>query len=43
MCWQSLEDFLRRAANVVGVDVSGKNGIGQIVNALYNRRMLLDY
>lgn len=35
---RAFEDFLRRAANVVGVDVSGKNGIGQIVNALYNKK-----
>lgn len=35
---RAFEDFLRRSANVVGVDVSGKNGIGQIVNALYNNK-----
>lgn len=35
---RSFEDFLRRISMTVGVDVSGKNGIGQVINALYNYR-----
>lgn len=35
---RAFEDFLRRTASTVGVDVSGKNGIGQVINALYNNR-----
>lgn len=35
---RAFEDFLRRTAPTVGVDVSGKNGIGQVINALYNNR-----
>lgn len=35
---RAFEDFLRRIASTVGVDVSSKNGIGQIINALYNNR-----
>lgn len=35
---RAFEDFLRRSANTIGVDVSSKNGIGQIVNALYNNK-----
>ncbi|MEA4963809.1 hypothetical protein [Lutispora sp.] len=35
---RAFEDFLRRTASIVGVDVSGKNGIGQVINALYNNR-----
>jgi len=35
---RAFEDFLRRIAPTVGVDVSSKNGIGQVINALYNNR-----
>ncbi|MDD4402654.1 MAG: hypothetical protein PHI24_12425 [Desulfitobacteriaceae bacterium] len=35
---RAFEDFLRRTASIVGVDVSSKNGIGQVINALYNNR-----
>ena len=35
---RAFEDFLRRTAQKVGVDVSSKNGIGQIVNSLYNNK-----
>lgn len=35
---RAFEDFLRRTAVVVGVDVTGKNGIGQIINTLYNNK-----
>ncbi|MCQ4922170.1 hypothetical protein NE686_03680 [Tissierella carlieri] len=35
---RAFEDFLRRTALMVGIDVSGKNGIGQVINALYNNR-----
>lgn len=35
---RAFEDFLRRTATMVGVDVSGKNGIGQVINTLYNNR-----
>lgn len=33
---RAFEDFLRR--NFIDVDVSGKSGIGQVVNALYNHK-----
>lgn len=35
---RAFEDFLRRVSLYVGVNVSGKNGIGQVVNALYNNK-----
>lgn len=35
---RAFEDFLRRTASRVGVDVRNKNGIGQVINALYNYR-----
>jgi len=35
---RAFEDFLRRTSPPVGIDVSGKNGIGQVINALYNNR-----
>lgn len=35
---RAFEDFLRRTARQVNVDVSNKNGIGQVINALYNYR-----
>lgn len=35
---RAVEDFLRRVSLYVGVSVSGKNGIGQVVNALYNNK-----
>lgn len=35
---RAFEDFLRRMSDSVGVDVSRKNGIGQVVNALYNNK-----
>lgn len=35
---RAFEDFLRRSATIIGIDVSGKNGIGQIINALYNNK-----
>lgn len=38
---RAFEDFLRRISVSVHVDVSGKNGIGQIVNALYNNKNAL--
>ena len=37
---RAFEDFLRRISPTE-VDVSGKNGIGQIINALYNNRNAL--
>lgn len=33
---RAFEDFLRRMAQVVVIDVSKKHGIGEVVNALYN-------
>lgn len=38
---RAFEDFLRRIAPTVGVDVTGKNGIGQVINALFNNRNAL--
>lgn len=38
---RAFEDFLRRISVEIHVDVSGKNGIGQIVNALYNNKKAL--
>ena len=35
---RSFEDFLRRISVSVHVNVSDKNGIGQIINALYNNK-----
>lgn len=35
---RAFEDFLRRIAATVGIDVSRKNGIAEIINALYNNR-----
>lgn len=35
---RAFEDFVRRTASVVTVNVSGKSGIGQVINALYNNR-----
>ncbi|MPM48390.1 hypothetical protein SDC9_95115 [bioreactor metagenome] len=35
---RAFEDFLRRISLSVNIDASGKNGIGQIVNALYNHK-----
>lgn len=35
---RAFEDFMRRISLYVGVNVSVKNGIGQVVNALYNNK-----
>ncbi len=35
---RAFEDFLRRSANSVNVNVEKQNGIGQIINALYNNK-----
>ena len=35
---RAFEDFLRRISIIVHVDVSGKNGIGQVINTLYNNK-----
>lgn len=35
---RAFEDFLRKIAINVSVDVSGKNGISQVINALYNHK-----
>ena len=35
---RAFEDFLRRVASQAGVNVSTKNGIGQVINALYNNK-----
>lgn len=35
---RAFEDFLRRMSIIATVDVTTKNGIGQIINALYNNK-----
>jgi len=35
---RAFEDFLRRIAPTVGIDVSRKNGIAEVINALFNNR-----
>ncbi len=35
---RAFEDFLRRIAPEVGIDVSRKNGIAEVINTLYNNR-----
>ena len=35
---RAFEDFLRRIATLVGIDVSRRNGIAEVINALYNNR-----
>lgn len=35
---RAFEDFLRRIAPTVGIDVSRKNGISEVINALFNNR-----
>lgn len=35
---RAFEDFLRRIAPTVGVDVSRRNGISEVINALFNNR-----
>jgi hypothetical protein len=35
---RAFEDFLRRIAPIVGIDVSRKNGISEVINALFNNR-----
>jgi len=39
---RAFEDFLRRIALIVKIDVSRKNGISEIINALYNNRDALN-
>lgn len=35
---RAFEDFLRRRASFVNIDVTRKSGIGQVINALYNNK-----
>jgi hypothetical protein len=35
---RAFEDFLRRTSEKVGIDVSNKNGIGQVIARLYNNK-----
>lgn len=35
---RAFEDFLRRIAPMIGIDVRRKNGIAEVINALYNNR-----
>lgn len=35
---RAFKDFLRRIAPTVEIDVSRKNGIAEVINALYNNR-----